>query len=234
MKDTHLTIVSPNVIYNNNNITNIVQICKELDIKTTTISNIAELYPKISDPSFFTNVICINIEELYKKGDIDAWNQINALTTIINATVCRPDKTKKPIRRAVCIVAGANEKTDPKIIKDFLRINDMCRGIFPKGETFSQEDKRTAINAFMNGEKHIPRSIQKSLRNHVTKEVSSISKLTPRQSQVFDLIIKRGASNKSIARTLNISESTVKLHVTGVLQKYGVRNRTQLAVFSKK
>lgn len=57
--------------------------------------------------------------------------------------------------------------------------------------------------------------------------------LTPRQEQILNLITTRGASNKMIARSLNISESTVKLHVASLLKKYCVRNRTQLALFSK-
>ena len=51
--------------------------------------------------------------------------------------------------------------------------------------------------------------------------------------QILNLIKERGASNKVIAKTLNITESTVKLHVGIVLKKFGVKNRTQLALFSK-
>jgi hypothetical protein len=57
--------------------------------------------------------------------------------------------------------------------------------------------------------------------------------LTPRQRQVFDLLSSRGASNKTIAKMLNISESTVKLHLGVIFKKYGVRNRTQLAIFAR-
>lgn len=54
--------------------------------------------------------------------------------------------------------------------------------------------------------------------------------LTDRQAQVRDLLCERGLSNKAIARQLNISESTVKIHVGSILKRYGVRNRTQLAL----
>jgi two-component system nitrate/nitrite response regulator NarL len=47
------------------------------------------------------------------------------------------------------------------------------------------------------------------------------------------MVTNRGASNKMIAKTLNISESTVKLHIGTILKKFGVRNRTQLAIFGK-
>ena len=54
-------------------------------------------------------------------------------------------------------------------------------------------------------------------------------KLTPRQSQVLKLICHRGLSNKAIGNILKISESTVKIHTSAILKRYGVKNRTQLA-----
>lgn len=73
------------------------------------------------------------------------------------------------------------------------------------------------------------------LKDPKPQKSSSVEvKLTARQHQIFDIITTRGASNKHIAKMLNISESTVKLHVGSIFKKYGVRNRTQLAVFAKK
>jgi two-component system nitrate/nitrite response regulator NarP len=56
------------------------------------------------------------------------------------------------------------------------------------------------------------------------------SKLTPRQSQVLKLICHRGLSNKAIGNILKISESTVKIHTSAILKRYGVKNRTQLVL----
>lgn len=50
--------------------------------------------------------------------------------------------------------------------------------------------------------------------------------LTPRQGEILDLVL-RGLPNKRIAIMLSISESTVKEHVTGILEKLGVRNRVE-------
>lgn len=50
--------------------------------------------------------------------------------------------------------------------------------------------------------------------------------LTPRQREVLARLIK-GKPNKAIARELGINETTVKSHVTGVLQALGVSNRTE-------
>ena len=52
--------------------------------------------------------------------------------------------------------------------------------------------------------------------------------LTPRESEVLSLAAK-GSPNKVIARDLNISEHTVKLHMHRVISKLGVSNRTEAA-----
>lgn len=57
--------------------------------------------------------------------------------------------------------------------------------------------------------------------------------ITLRQSQVLDLIVNRGLGNKMIAKTLNISESAVKLHIKLLLTKFNVNNRTELAIVAR-
>jgi len=56
--------------------------------------------------------------------------------------------------------------------------------------------------------------------------------LTPREREVFELI-GCGASNKEIAAQLYLSEGTVKNHVTNVLGRLGVRDRTQAALMAQ-
>jgi DNA-binding NarL/FixJ family response regulator len=53
--------------------------------------------------------------------------------------------------------------------------------------------------------------------------------LTTRQKQVLDFL-RQGYSNKAIARMLNISDQTVKVHARRIMRKFGVANRTQLAI----
>ena len=54
--------------------------------------------------------------------------------------------------------------------------------------------------------------------------------LTVREQETLELVSK-GASNKIIARSLGIAESTVKVHVKHVLQKLNLRNRFEAAVW---
>ena len=55
--------------------------------------------------------------------------------------------------------------------------------------------------------------------------------LTARQGAVLELL-RSGDSNKVIARRLAMSEATVKFHVRQIMRKFGVTNRTQVAVVS--
>ena len=55
--------------------------------------------------------------------------------------------------------------------------------------------------------------------------------LTPREREVL-VLIGRGMSNKLIARELGIAEKTVKAHVSAVLAKLGVADRTQAALYA--
>jgi len=55
--------------------------------------------------------------------------------------------------------------------------------------------------------------------------------LTPREREVLELI-GRGLPNKLIARELDVAEKTVKTHVSNVLAKLGVTDRTQAALYA--
>ncbi len=56
-------------------------------------------------------------------------------------------------------------------------------------------------------------------------------RLSMREAQILDYL-REGAPNKVIARKLNLSESTVKVHVKAILKKVGACNRTQAALWA--
>jgi two-component system nitrate/nitrite response regulator NarL len=90
-----------------------------------------------------------------------------------------------------------------------------------------------SANAHINGIPYWPKHIISRLPGNIKKtSTDNPVSLTTRQEQVFRMITERGSSNKVIAKALGITESTVKLHVTEIFKKYGVKSRTQLAVFS--
>jgi NarL family two-component system response regulator LiaR len=55
--------------------------------------------------------------------------------------------------------------------------------------------------------------------------------LTPREREVLALVA-RGLANKRIAQELGIAEKTVKIHVSRILHKLGVADRTQAALYA--
>ena len=62
---------------------------------------------------------------------------------------------------------------------------------------------------------------------------AALEGLTERQREILTLLLD-GRSNKEIARSLGILEGTIKVHLRTVMQRLGVRNRTQLALMAVK
>ena len=60
---------------------------------------------------------------------------------------------------------------------------------------------------------------------------SAVASLSGREREVLQQVA-RGASNKEIARSLDLAESTVKIHVQHILRKLGLQSRVQAAVFA--
>jgi two-component system, NarL family, nitrate/nitrite response regulator NarL len=61
--------------------------------------------------------------------------------------------------------------------------------------------------------------------------VAETNKLSPREAEII-VMLAAGASNKEIARKLELAESTVKIHVQGILRKLNLTSRVQAAVFA--
>ncbi|GGZ94213.1 hypothetical protein DC083_07130 [Ignatzschineria ureiclastica] len=64
-----------------------------------------------------------------------------------------------------------------------------------------------------------------------SKHNNPMQLLTPREEEILNWLVK-GSSNKEIARILDISESTVKVHVQNILKKFNVTSRVEAAVYA--
>jgi DNA-binding NarL/FixJ family response regulator len=64
-----------------------------------------------------------------------------------------------------------------------------------------------------------------------TAQPAGFADFTPRERDVLRLLAE-GFANKEIARRLSLSEKTVKTHVSNILQKLGVADRTQAALLA--
>jgi NarL family two-component system response regulator LiaR len=89
-----------------------------------------------------------------------------------------------------------------------------------------------AIRAAHAGESPLSPAIATRVVEEVAQGgVSAHDDLTPRELDVLALIA-RGRSNKVIARELGVAEKTVKTHVSHILAKLGVSDRTQAALYA--
>lgn len=95
---------------------------------------------------------------------------------------------------------------------------------------------KKAINVIMSGESYIQPKLIPALNNRlVARDIDKdkIDSLTSRELEVL-IQVANGMFNKEIATSLNISERTVKNHISNIFKKIGVFDRTQAAVFAIK
>ncbi|MDR3578140.1 MAG: response regulator transcription factor [Anaerolineaceae bacterium] len=100
----------------------------------------------------------------------------------------------------------------------------------------SPDELVEAIRATNRGEVRLHPNIARKLMEQVAHSPAPnsnrvIDSLTAREREVIRLVAK-GLSNQSIAQELVISEKTVKTHVSNILNKLDLTDRTQLAIFA--
>lgn len=94
------------------------------------------------------------------------------------------------------------------------------------------EELRESIDRVLSGEKVFPRSVEDQVSETAASNTQS-EELSAREQEVLELLAK-GMSNRSIAEALFISEKTVKNHVSNILKKLSVNDRTQAVIYSLK
>ena len=96
----------------------------------------------------------------------------------------------------------------------------------------SVESLTEAIHAAARGEVRLhPEAARRLMREFRTRDMRE--SLTPRETLTLRLIA-RGHANKVIAQELDVSEPTVKTHVSRLLSKLGLNSRTQAALYALK
>lgn len=131
---------------------------------------------------------------------------------------------------AIAVVMVSASET-PQIIRRAFSLG--VSGYIPKSSPF--EMIKQAINEVMLGEVWIPREIQREIDLACEQDedfVNKISSLTPQQLKVLSMIAD-GKLNKQIAYELNIQETTIKHHVSAILRKLDVINRTLAGIMYK-
>lgn len=129
----------------------------------------------------------------------------------------------------IALMSGVAEEQDIDLAIELGAV-----GYFPK--TLSGRALLQAIEKVVAGEKFVPQNDEgdymPSYYGDEKKFDTQISAFTPRESEVLSYLVD-GASNKEIARALDVQVVTVKLHVRGVCRKLNAKNRTQAALKAK-
>lgn len=108
-------------------------------------------------------------------------------------------------------------------------------GYIPK--SLAKEEMVTAINAVIGGDIYRPcnggEAQPDKAKTSITPDMMDrVNSLTRRQRNVLSLIA-RGKPNKLIAYELDVTNTTVKAHVTAILRKLKVTSRTQAAILAR-
>lgn len=138
----------------------------------------------------------------------------------------------------VVVLSGAEDATQMKALLDL-----GVRGYIPKA--YSPDIMLSAVRLVLSGGVYVPPMLLSAAPGAVTHTNAHDQQghggsldalrqlLTERQVEVLRLL-SQGKPNKSIARELNISEGTVKIHLAAIFRALGVRNRVEAVVSSRR
>lgn len=101
-------------------------------------------------------------------------------------------------------------------------VKHVARGYFVVGDQVYDEDGL---------EQWLSKGVETIRRPHLEGDVEAFTPLSPREMEILQYVT-RGMSNKEIAARLGISHQTVKNHMTSILHKLDVEDRTQAAVYA--
>ena len=98
-----------------------------------------------------------------------------------------------------------------------------------------QPEKSESSRAGSNARGHSPNGMEPDQPAKCSAAFAELSSwgITAREAEVLSEL-QRGCSNKLIARALNLSENTVKMHLRHIMCKLHVRNRTEAVLLSQK
>ena len=168
-----------------------------------------------------TEFIAIHIDFIEQSGvSIAEWSQM--FSTMIQLVKYEVPPTKRVIIR---------KTTNLVTVKHMKK--SIVSGILLDRDEYDVNAVKYSLDQMLVKEPFWPKHIIDELPGNTKEKANKNTVLTDRQQEVLHLVCQRGASNKVIAKTLAISENTVKVHISAILKTYGARSRTQLAIFTK-
>lgn len=126
------------------------------------------------------------------------------------------------------LVVSANE--DPSIVRQVVDLG--ASGFLPKSSPVSAIGE--AVTAILRGDVWLPAAISEPHAGRGGLETGArVIGLTPQQRRVLELL-SEGKLNKQIAFELDVTEATVKAHLSQIFKKLRVRSRTQALIAARR
>jgi DNA-binding NarL/FixJ family response regulator len=126
----------------------------------------------------------------------------------------------------ILVLSGGASATEVQAI-----LKAGARGFLPK--TATPEQFTHTIHLLLAGGTSVPPEMLLSGARVPEGAPAWLAALTPRETDVLRATA-RGLSNKEIARELELAEVTIKLHLSAIFRKMGVRSRTEAAMMAAK
>lgn len=168
------------------------------------------------------------IEQLHRHPEISLATFDISMSGVMNVASLQIVRQEFPTLQ-LAVVSGSDSRED--ILK---ALSIGLNGYVPK--TMSIDDVVSALRVIKSGQIYVPPLMVKPepaissppVSYPHPPEIADPAQLTPRQRQVLEFIAQ-GKSNKEIARVLNLSDGTVKVHVNALFRTLGVHNRVSAA-----
>jgi DNA-binding NarL/FixJ family response regulator len=221
----------------------------------------SELLTSVSsaqDPSPSMNLLLVDDHALFREGLRALLANISPKVTIVEAAsvVGAIDECRCTLFRMVLLDLGLSRsggldtleqfrravptvpvivlsgEQDPSLIRSAIDLGAV--GYIPKSHT--AELMVAALRFVLAGGVYLPLGVLEDGRSSAPTTASEGGRfqlLSPRQQQVARLLLQ-GQSNKAIARMLELSEGTVKAHVSAIYQIIGARNRVDAVTLAAK
>ena len=203
---------------------------------------IVEDHPLFSDALSMTLKVVVGVESTVIAPDLgtaldrlEAGEVVDAILLDLNL----PDVSGldglvrlKSVAEATPVIV-VSSLSDPAVVRAAMRAG--AAGFVPKHS--ARDVFQAAFEAVARGDRFLPDGLAADEpdlpdRSRQADAIERLGQLTRQQMKILMLICD-GKLNKQIAWDLSIAEATVKAHVTAIMRKLGVQNRTQAVLIAK-
>lgn len=201
-----------------------IEIVNRRAVQCNTFGDFVQYYMSIPESDQLHTNVSLSALDVFSNGTMTPAEYVTCYTNFIKLIGQRFPDNKKTVDVSVRVGSQLLSPSQVSILQgtDVVGIGPMqvVYGADAVQESFNERQKyRATWPGYL-------------ISNTASAPATGTIVLTAQQQVIHDLIRNRGASNKQIARYMNLSESTVKFHVGHLLKKYHLQNRTQLAAMA--